>query len=205
MQRPSKTFDSRTHHNGVKPLPLFRPEALEHQQQKSYGQIILIRPLSLVVLTWLAVAIVAAVAGFLAFGHYTEKVHLSGSMLVAHGNAVSSTGANLQAELYVPGRWLSQVQPGTRLSLHCPACPPQFAEQTGTVSGISDAPLGPLDESPARTKLTGPKYKVTVSLPPQSTRLLELSHPPQTGLGVEAEIPLGRKSLIRLFFERSGS
>src|SRR4029077_12926534 len=101
--------------------------------------------------------------------------------------------------------WLRQVQPGTRLSLHCQSCPPQFAEQAGTVSGISDAPLASLDVSPAGTKLPGPKYKVPVSPPPQAAQLLELSHPPQTGLGVEAEIPLGRKPLIKWFFERSGS
>jgi hypothetical protein len=205
MQRPSQTFDSRTHHNGVKPLPLFRPEALANQQQKSYGEIILIRPLSLVVLTWLAIAIVASSVGFLALGHYTEKVRLSGSMLPAPGSAANSVGANLQAELYVPSRWLRQVQPGTRLSLHCQGCPPQFAEQVGTVSGISDAPLDPSNSSSAGTTLLERKYKVTVSLPPQAAQLLELSHTPQTGLGVEAEIPLGRKPLIKWFFERSGS
>ena len=204
MQRPGAISDSQTHHNGVQPLPLFRPEALAYQQQKSYGEIILIRPLSLVVLTWLAVAIVAASVGFLAFGHYTEKVRLSGSMLVAPSSAVNPVEGNLQAELYVPGRWLREVQPGTRLSLHCQSCPPQFAEQTGTVSGISDAPLDSPEVSPG-SRLPGPKYKVTVSLSPQTAQGLELSHPPQTGLGVEAEIPLGRKPLIKWFFERSGS
>lgn len=204
MQTPGKILGPRTQPNGAGPLPLFRPEAIANQQQKSYGQIILIRPLSLVVLTWLAIAIVAASAGFIVFGHYTEKVRLSGSILPPSSNADGSTVENLRAELYVPGRWLALVQPGKSLPLHCLDCPPPLAEQTGTVFSISEAPV----DSPkltAESTLLGPQYKVSVSLPPQTAQTAGLIHPPQTGMKVEAQIPLGRKPLIKWFFERSGS
>jgi hypothetical protein len=194
---PGENQSTRAHHNGVKPLPLFRPEALEHQQQKSYGEIILIRPLSLTLLTWLALAIVAVAVVFLALGHYTEKVHVAGSMVGGQ--------AGLRAELYVPGRSLSFFAPGRQLVLRCRSCPAQFAEQTGTVLGISDAPLDSAEVLPAGPPWSGPAYKITVSLPPPAAQIAELSRPPQAGMRVEAEIPLGRKPLIRWFFERSGS
>jgi hypothetical protein len=190
--------DSRTHHNGSGALPLFRPEAVLYQQQKSYGEIILIRPLSYTLLTWLAVSIVGGMLGVFVFGHYTEKVHLPGRL--AADAAANAGNPGLRAELAVPARWLRLVQPGTQLLLRCRTCPAPATEQTGTVLGISDAPL----DSPEIAG-SGPAYKVTVSLPPPAAQPSQPNHPPQTGMRVEAEIPVGRKPLIQWFFERSGS
>jgi hypothetical protein len=186
------SFDSRTHQNGSDSLPLFRPEAVLYQQQKSYGQIILIRPLSFTLLTWLVVFMVIAALGLFTFGRFTEKVRLSGWILPR-----AETG--LQAELHVPRRWLPLVRPGTRLSLRCSGCPSPAAEQTGTVQSISDAPLTSSYDSNI-----SPEYKVTVSLTPQAAQSLQIN-PAQAGARVDAVIPLGRKPLIKWFFERSGS
>lgn len=188
--------DSRTHQNGSGPSPLFRPEAVLYQQQKSYGEIILIRPLSYTLLTWLAVSIVGVLLGIFLFGHYTEKVHFPGRVAAAG----SAGGPGLRAELSVPERWLPLVQPGTQLLLRCRACPAPAAAQTGTVLGIADAPLDSLEAAGS-----GPAYKVLVSLPPSAAQPSQLNRPPQTGMRVEAEIPVGRKPLIQWFFDRSGS
>src|SRR5215470_17722513 len=112
MHTPSVP-DSRASHNGGNPLPLFRQEALLHQQQKFYGDIILIRPLSLTLLAWLALAIVALAVGLLWFGRYTEKLRLPISL---------PAGAANQVELQVPGRWLPVVQPGKQVTVHCRSC-----------------------------------------------------------------------------------
>jgi hypothetical protein len=198
MRRPDDTFDSRTEPNGSKPLPLFRPEAILYQQQKFYGEIILIRPLSYTLLTWLVVCIVGGMLGLFVFGRYTEKVHLPGRLT---SDAAANTGnPDLRAELAVPVRWLRLVQPGTRLLLRCLACPASAVEQTGTVLGISDAPL----DSP-EVAGSGPAYKVMLSLPPPAARPLQPNYPSQTGMRVEAVVPVGRKPLIQWFFERSGS
>jgi hypothetical protein len=155
MRRPDDTFDSRTEPNGSKPLPLFRPEAILYQQQKFYGEIILIRPLSYTLLTWLVVCIVGGMLGLFVFGRYTEKVHLPGRLT---SDAAANTGnPDLRAELAVP------------------------------VAG------------------SGPAYKVMVSLPPPAARPLQPNYPSQTGMRVEAVVPVGRKPLIQWFFERSGS
>ena len=193
MPTSGSTFDSRTHSNGTPPLPLFRPEAVLYQQQKSYGDIILIRPLSLTLLSGLAISIVASALAFLFFGHYTERIHLQGALIAAPANA------NIQAELYVPQRWRSAVHPGTKLLLRCQTCLPSSAEQTGLVQEISNTPL-----PSSRLAGAGPSYKVLVLLQPQAAQMLQ-ANAPLAGTRVEAEIPLGHKRLIRWLFERSGS
>src|ERR1700760_1277835 len=103
------SFSSADHQNGAAPLPLFRPEALAAQQQKFHGEIILIRPLSLMLLTWFALGITAAVLGFLLLGQYTERVHVSGVIAVAGSNSSAET---LQAQLFVPGRFIGRLHTG---------------------------------------------------------------------------------------------
>ena len=202
MQHPDEIRDS-TQDNGDKPLPLFRPEAILNQQQKSYGDIILIRPLSLTLLTVLALAIVALASAFLLLGHYTEKARVSGALLAEPAGASSSNSAGLRAELYVPSRLLASVEPGARLQLHCESCPQKLREQAATVLKVSDTPITP--DSSANTKASEPSYKVTVSLPPGAAQSAAFNHPPQTGVPVEAEIPLGRKPLLKWLFKPSGS
>ncbi|HKV95541.1 MAG TPA: hypothetical protein VJW20_23550 [Candidatus Angelobacter sp.] len=196
--------DSRAQHNGDKPLPLFRPEAILNQQQKSYGDIILIRPLSLTLLTGLALAIVALAAAFLLLGHYTEMARVSGALLPEPSGATASNSAGLRAELYVPSRLLASVEPGARLQLHCGSCPQKLREQDVTVLKVSDSPV-PADSSSVNTKVSEPSYKVTVSLPPEAAQSAAFNHPPQSGVPVEAEIPLGRKPLLKWLFKPSGS
>ena len=85
MPAPGKTLSSvergsvESHSNQGEPLPLFRPEAIAALQQKFYGEIILVRPFSLMLLCWFALGITAAVLGFLFLGQYTERARVPGS------------------------------------------------------------------------------------------------------------------------------
>lgn len=209
MSLPGETLGSAARHNSVEPLPLFRPEALAAVQQKLYGEIILIRPFPLMLLGWFAVGIAAAVLGFLLLGQYTEQARVSG-VVVAPSAGPGASASNLEAEFYVPGRVISRLHPGEQLALRCGTCSSQFALQIGTVQAISDTPLGPAELSRMDLNLAGPAnkipvYKIKVSLPPQAAQFAQLNPSPQTGVRMEAEIPLGRKPLIQWFFERSGS
>ena len=180
--------DSRASHNGGIPLPLFRQEAMLHQQQKFYGDIILIRPLSLTLLTWGTLAIVALAVGLLGFGRYTEKLSLPASDV---------DGTRHLVELHVPARWLSLFKPGTPISVRCRGCSSSVREN-GTVLAISSVPL---------TSAADPEeiYKVTVSLLPSAAQNLGLDRPQQPGTAMEAEVPVGRKPLIQWFFSRPAS
>jgi hypothetical protein len=205
MPAPSQNFGTADRHNAVEPLPLFRPEALAAQQQKFYGEIVLIRPFSLMLLSWFALGITAAVLGFLFLGHYTERIHVSGVIAVS---PAAGAAEKLEAFLFVPGRRIGRLHPGSQFILRCETCSAPFAQQIGTVLAIPDAPLGPAELSQLDSNLIGqpyknPVYKIKVSLPPQAALVSQLNPSPQTGMRVEADIPLGRKPLIKWFFERS--
>jgi membrane fusion protein len=64
---------------------LFRPEALESQRASWVGEIQLIRPLPLTLLTLGTAAAAVAVVGFLALGEYTRKVRVAGVLMPDRG------------------------------------------------------------------------------------------------------------------------
>jgi len=66
-------------------LPLFRPEAIRQRSDNAYGEIILLRPVALSLLLFLAVGFIAALIAFLVLGHYTNKAHISGVLLPDRG------------------------------------------------------------------------------------------------------------------------
>lgn len=206
MPITGKTLSSVESHSSIgNPSPLFRPEAVAALQHKFYGEIILVRPFSLMLLCWFALGITAAVLGFLFVGQYTESTHVPGVITVPGPAVPDAPQAKLRAEVYVPGRLLSRLHPGAKLSLRCDSCSAQFAQQVGTVLEVSQAPLGPAEIAQANLSMAGPVYKIAVSLPPQAAQIVQLNPSSQTGVRVEAEIPLGHQPLIKWFFERSGS
>ena len=196
-----QSFHSADEHSNAKPLPLFRPEVLAAQQQKFHGQIVLIRPFSLMLLVWIALGVTAATFGFLLLGQYTERAHVTGIIAAADQN----TNNDLQASLFVPARLMGRLHSGSQFTLRCETCAAPFSQPTGTVLAVSDTPMGSAELSQMDLKLSGPVYKIPVRLTPQAAPTLQANPLPQTGTRVEAEIPLGRKPLIKWFFERSGS
>jgi hypothetical protein len=215
MPLPGKTLGSmerssvESHSDHGEPLPLFRPEAIAALQQKFYGEIILVRPFSLMLLCWFALGITAAVLGFLFLGQYTERVHVPGLINASSVSYTGASGAGAQAELYVPANLRDRLHVGSQISLRCDSCPAKFARQVGTVLEVPQVPVAPAELSQKDLGQTGsadkPVYKIKVSLPPQATQNMQVNPSTQAGVRVEAEIPLGHKPLIKWFFERSGS
>ncbi len=95
-------------------LPLFRPEALNSVRPRTYGQVILIRPLSFAVLTSASLLTAAIVAGFLIWGTYTPRITLSGQLAPTAGVSIlfpSQAGIIIRKEVEVG----DSVQAGQRL------------------------------------------------------------------------------------------
>jgi membrane fusion protein len=65
--------------------PLFRPEAIEANRQQWMGDVRLMRPVSLTVLTVLLVASSVAVGSWLMLGEYTRKAHVRGLLVPDRG------------------------------------------------------------------------------------------------------------------------
>src|SRR5947209_18081273 len=117
MPAPGKTLSSVERgslesHSNEPPLPLFRPEAVAALQQKFYGEIILIRPFSLMLLCWFALGITVAVLGFLFLGQYTERARVPGVITISRVSGMSAGAPQMTAELYVPGRWIGRLHAG---------------------------------------------------------------------------------------------
>lgn len=64
---------------------LFRPEAVEHRERDWLGSIQLIRPVSLAVLTSLALLVAVAVGAYLVLGEYTRKARVGGYLVPDRG------------------------------------------------------------------------------------------------------------------------
>ena len=216
MPAPGKTLGSmerdsvENHSNHGEPLPLFRPEAVAALQQKFYGEIILVRPFSLMLLCWFALGITAAVLGFLFLGQYTERARVPGVISASRLANPGSSGVGTGAEFYAPASLRDRLHVGGQLTLRCDSCPAKFARQVGTVVELPQSPVDPAELSQRNPGLAGPLdniqvYKIKVSLPPQAAQAMQVNPSTQAGARVEAEIPLGHKPLIKWFFERSGS
>lgn len=174
-------------------LPLFRPEALA-AQQKFQGEILLIRPFSLIFFGWLGIGIAAMVFGYLALGHYTERARAPAFLEPRQEEVLSATAHPLEAVFYFPARWLSSIQPGEQLRLYCQSCADPSQALTGTVMEVTAAQPG--------TKGTlGPGIgqdvtcKATIALP---TQLAPNTYGnfAEPDLKLSVEIPLGRKRLL---------
>ena len=186
------------------PLPLFRAEALAAQQHKFYGEILLIRPLSLTLLIWLGIGISAAVLGFLLLGTYTEKAHVSGVLLPRKAD-LRQTDLR-QADLFLPAQTVKFVRLGQSIQIHCRSCSQNEAQtrtatvKTGTVEEISKSVLSPDELSAQLIRASqGPMYRVRLTLSGDE------GEPFPEGARLEATLPQGRKPLLSWLFERGAS
>src|SRR5215475_9245471 len=115
MSLPGTSSSCETGSTATGDLPLFRTEAIEAQQQRFYGDIILIRPLSLTLLMSLGLFFGTVLFGFIILGHYTQVAHVSGALGAKH----ASQDSEPLAILYVPSRAVPFVRLGEELIFHC--------------------------------------------------------------------------------------
>jgi hypothetical protein len=180
-------------------LPLFRPEALA-AQQKLNGEILLIRPFSLLSLGWLGTGIVAVVLGYLLIGHYTEKARVPAFLALHREAALSTPGPQLEAVFYFPARWLRSIQPGEPMIFYCQSCPDPARRLTGTVMQVTVAP--PTAEAAARLRAgQDALYEATMAIPSQLSPFTNSNFAPPA-LRLSVEIPLGQRPLIHWLFEQ---
>lgn len=66
-------------------MDLFRSEALAHQRQRLLGEILLVRPLSIQILSWVAFFIAMIIVGFAIWGSYTKKQRVVGVLMPDKG------------------------------------------------------------------------------------------------------------------------
>lgn len=174
-------------------LPLFRQEALA-AQEKTHGEILLARPLSLTLLTWLFLGIAAAGFAFLFAGHYDETTRVSGSFkAVQPGHDFSR-----DALFLVPSKATRLMRAGASLPLQWQSCVGQPQRFAGTVIEITP----PSSLSIGKNMLVSSAdrdipVRVTIALPSTFAALSDREG------RLDAVIPLGRQRLIHWFFARN--
>ncbi|MBZ3695452.1 MULTISPECIES: HlyD family secretion protein [Phyllobacterium] len=98
---------------------LFRQEAIDHRKDRWFGRPQLLRPISTIVATWLAVISVVAIGLFIAFGDYTRRVRLSGTVQSSVGvvRLVAPQTGRVVAGTASEGQLVRQGEELYRLSL----------------------------------------------------------------------------------------
>jgi len=167
---------------------LFRQEALDNQEQRLYGDILLIRPFSLVFLAWLGTGLTALVAAVLIWGEYTDQARIPGIVKTASGR--------MEASMDVPARFAAHLRAGTQVHVSCPSCPSRYK---GTVTIIASPATGAGDSAPNCAPAHEPVYRIVVALESQPGPAIP------DGSRIEADLPLERRPLLRWIFSRSAA
>jgi len=113
-------------------------------------------------------------------------------------------GARLDAELFVPSRWIGFVAPGQLVRLRYDAYPYQkFGQYDGSVATLSNAQIDPADIPPGVPRATADEalYKITVNLKTQNAMAYGVGRPLLSGMVVEASIMQDTRRLIEWIFE----
>jgi multidrug efflux pump subunit AcrA (membrane-fusion protein) len=180
--------------------PLFRPEAIEGQRQSWLGEVRLVRPLSMSVLTALALGVAALVVGFLFVATYTRQARLEGALTAEPG---ATRAPALRAMLYAPPATVGQLRADQPVRLRYEA----FAGQPG------GRPASGRILQVARTPATAGEcvgcgagqvwYRVTVALDAQSLAVEGREYPLAAGMRVDADVMIERRRLIEWLVEPS--
>ena len=80
-----KGVDSKREGRSRDVVPLFRSEVLDARREKALGDVLLVQPLTSRALTLVAVALASTLVGFLFWGEYTRKAHVTGYLVPTAG------------------------------------------------------------------------------------------------------------------------
>jgi hypothetical protein len=141
--------------------------------------------LSLGFLMWLGIGLGTAMLGFLFLGKTTETAHVTGVLLPREA---ADSAAAPEAGLDVPSSIAPFVKIGTTLVMRCPACSDPAKKLNGKIVRVENRTA-----SPAR---------VILALPSEQLGLWS-SDRVAGSVALEAEIPLGRTSLIHWLLKPS--
>lgn len=168
-------------------LPLFRAEALA-ARQNIQGEILMLRPFSLLFLSWLGVFLVSMVLAFLFIGRYTPRTQVKG--IVIAGSSQSASRFQVALDL----RTVSATRiDGEDILVRCTGCGQSFPAKVVASSGSSTSPFC---DSPGCATL------ITVAFPSEIDQSLQNKFKP--GDAIEADIPGRSQRLVTWLLEKPG-
>lgn len=186
-------------------LPLFRPEALA-TQEKLFGQIMLICPLSFTFWGWFVTGIALIGLGLSFFDTYApiNGIYgiLSGPQTI---DTPQSLGSNFLLYVVTADPQAATLHPGKQVMLQCSTFPNSSTPITATLLGVFNT-----TESQAALlsrDVQGKVLKIAPVFPSKAAASIFASKLLQSCPHAEVELitPVGQRRLIRWLFERSGS
>jgi hypothetical protein len=176
--------------NGTPALPLFRAEAMA-ARQNNQGDILLIRPFSLLFLSWLGVGITLALLCFLIFGRYAPRTRVMATITSAKQSAFSVSLQDFAGES-------SQIAPGRQLFVRCTGCSSFVPADVTSVSAASSVTNCSGPDCSQLQKPQSPASSISVSL------VLEGTAPARLAVGSRLEIEVSHPSrrLIRWLLDK---
>jgi hypothetical protein len=181
---------------------LFRPEAIEGQRQSWLGEVRLVRPLPLTVLTVWAVGLALLLVGFMFLGEYTRKTGLVGSLEAADPGA----SGRLQAVLCAGPSTVGLLRPDQPVLLRYEALGRQHddAPPSGRIASVARTPAaGCASDAMAGEIGTAPvaRYRVTVTLDAPTAQAAGRAPALTAGMRVDAVVLLERRRIVDWLFE----
>ncbi|HET9180761.1 MAG TPA: hypothetical protein VFP59_01405 [Candidatus Angelobacter sp.] len=133
---------------------------------------------------------------------YQPRATVSGSISSISHDTARQKDASSEATFYAPGKWMRNIQPGSRLTVRWPLSSNRVS-LPGIIVGVRRVETAAVGVGSPDLAIPGPVYKVTVaislnSLPAGADRV----HP---GAKLEAEFPLERRPLLRWLIQSSGT
>jgi hypothetical protein len=180
---------------------LFRREAVEGQRQSWLGDVRLVRPLPVTLLTAFAVGVAASSLTFLFVGEMTRKARLTGVLVTASAEA----GGPLQAQLFAPPEAVGLLRPDQTVLLRYEAFGPTAgSRESGKIVAVARTP----ESTGAVCACAGasgaaPSYRVVAALDEQQVIADGRPQALAVGMRVEAEVLLERRRLIDWLFAPS--
>lgn len=173
--------------NGTPALPLFRAEAMA-ARQSNQGDILLIRPFSLLFLSCLGIGITLALLCFLIFGRYAPRTRVMATITSAKQSAFSVRLQDFAGDS-------SQIAPGRQIFVRCTGCSSFVPAEVTSISAASSA-SNCSDPDCSAKKLPAPSISVSLHL--------EGTAPVRLGVGARLEIEISRPSrrLIRWLLDK---
>lgn len=183
---------------------LFRPEAIDGQRQSWLGEVRLVRPLPLTVLTVWAVGVAALLAGYAFVGEYTRKTRLEGALEPRQDGAAPGL---LQVALCAAPSAVGLLRAGQPAVLRYEALggDPAAPQPQGRIVEVARTPV-PAERCAARAgwasgSAAEPRYRVVVALDPPDASAAGRGRDLEPGMRVDAVILLERRRIIDWLFE----
>lgn len=181
---------------------LFRPEAIAGQRQAWLGEVRLVRPLPLTVLTVWAVGLAVLLIGFVFSAEYTRKTQLGGTL---ESDDVDAAAGPLRAVLCAAPATVSLLRPGQPVLLRYEALGRQAeaARPSGTVLSVARTPAAScaVGLAPGNGAAAEVRYRVTVALDAPTVRADGRAQALAAGMRVDAVVLLERRRIVDWLFE----